>query len=326
METRRLGNTQLYLSVVGLGCWPMGGAQWGGTDDAESLRTIACSLELGVNYFDTAEGYGAGHSEQVLGQGLVGHRQEVRISSKVAPRNLTPEGIRSALQGSLKRLQTDYVDLYFVHWPNFDLPLAETMATMEALRGEGLVRAVGVSNFTVPLMEQALQYGTIDALQPPYNLVWRFIEGDVLPFCRAHNIGITTYSGLAQGILTDTLGLDTQFPEGDIRPKSVLFQPEHYGRCLEMVAQLRPVAKRLGVTMAQLALRWVLEQAGVTTSLVGARTPAEISENVGALGWMFPGDALAEVQARSDALLTTFEHYPDMWFNWTTWHKPKPQR
>jgi aryl-alcohol dehydrogenase-like predicted oxidoreductase len=326
MEKRRLGHSPLEVTVIGLGCWPMGGAQWGGTDDTESLRTIAKTLELGINFFDTAEGYGAGHSEEVLGQGLKGHRQEVLISTKAAPSHLAPDAMRQALEGSLKRLQTDYVDLYFVHWPNFDLPLAETMATMEALRREGKIRAVGVSNFTVPIMQKALQYGTIDALQPPYNMIWRFIEGEVLPFCRQNHIGITTYSSLAQGILTDTLTLETTFKEGDIRPKSVLFQPENYAKCLEMVAQLRPLAQRLGVSMAQLALRWVIAQPGVTTSLVGARTPAEIAENVGALGWSLPADALAEMQARSDALFKGFEFFPDMWFNWMSWHKPKAQK
>lgn len=326
MQRRRLGNTDVQPTVIALGCWAMGGTQWGGTDDDESIRTIHKALDLGITFFDTAEGYGAGRSEKVLGEGLRGHRQDVYISTKVSPGRFAPEAIREALHGSLERLQTDYVDVYLLHWPSFDQPIAETMSTMEALRREGKIRAIGVSNYTVAVMEKALQYGTIDALQPPYNMIWRFIEAEVLPFCRQHDIGITTYSSLAQGILTDTLTLDTEFEEGDIRPKSVLFQPENYGRCLDMVAGLRPVASRLGVTMAQLALRWVMAQPGVTTSLVGARTPAEIEENVGAVGWEMPTGAMAEVQGLSDELFEGFEFYPDMWFNWLTWHKPKPQK
>ena len=326
MQTRRLGNTPIELTVVGLGCWAMGGDQWGGQDDEVSARTVAQSLELGVNFFDTAEAYGGGHSEEVLGRALEGHRQEVFVSTKVAPSHLAPEAIRTALAGSLERLRTDYVDIYYVHWPNYDQPIAETMETLDALRAEGRIRAVGVSNFERPVLTKAMSYGTIDALQPPYNMLWRFVEADLLPFCREHGIGITTYSSLAQGILTDTLTLDSTFPPGDIRPQSVLFQPENYGRCLELVARLRPVAARLGVSVAQLALRWVIEQPGVTSSLVGARAPTEIQENVGALGWTFPPEEMAEVQALSDEVFRGFDRYPDMWFNWKTWHQSKPQK
>ena len=325
MLTRRLGHTDIELSVIGLGCWAMGGDQWGGQDDADSIRTIQRSLELGVSFYDTAEAYGAGRSERVLGQGLVGHRSEVIISTKAAPGHLAPEALRAALTGSLERLRTDYVDLYFIHWPDYDQPIAETMGTLEELRTEGRIRAIGVSNFSRPVLEKAMRHGTIDALQPPYNMLWRFPETDLLPFCAEHGIGVVTYSSLAQGILTDTLTIDSEFPPGDIRPQSVLFQKENYARCLGLVEDLRPVAEQLRVAMPQLCLRWVIEQPSVTSALVGARKPNEIEQNVGALGWAFSPAIMSRVQALSDGVFQGFEHYPDMWFNWRTWHAPKPQ-
>jgi aryl-alcohol dehydrogenase-like predicted oxidoreductase len=323
VETRKLGNTGIDVSVLALGCWPMGGGYWGQTDDEESIRTIHRALEVGMTYFDTAPAYGGGHSEEVLGKGLVGRRQEAIISTKVAA---TPERIRSSLETSLQRLGTDYADICFVHWPNRNEPLAEAMAVLEALRREGRIRAIGVSNFTVSMIEMASRYGMVDVLQPPYNLIWRFIEEDTLPYCQAHGIGIVTYSSLAQGLLTGTLGLNTSFGGDDQRPRSVLWQPENYGKCLYTVERLRPVAKELQVSLAQLSLRWLVAQPGVTSTLIGARTPDEIGEDAGALGWALPEETLAAVQEISDELYISMPYYYDMWGNWCTWNRRGPQR
>lgn len=326
MEKRRLGGSPVEVSVIGEGCWPMGGAYWGGADDEQSIRTIHRCLELGVNFFDTAPGYGAGHSEEVLGKGLAGRRHEAVISTKVPPNRLQPEMLRASLDESLKRLQTDYVDVLFVHWPNRNEPLARTMETLEALRREGRIRAIGVSNFTVDMLEIASKYGTVDALQPPYNLIWRFIEEDALPYCRAHNIGITTYSSLAQGLLTGTIRLNTMYRPGDERPRSILWLPENFGKCLYTVERLRPIAKELGVSLSQLSLRWLVSQPGVTTALVGARTPEEITENAGAVGWELKPEDLTRVQEISDELYVTMPYYYDMWGNWRSWNKRGVQR
>jgi myo-inositol catabolism protein IolS len=323
METRRLGTTELELSVVALGCWPMGPGYWGPPDDAASIRTIHRALDVGITTFDTAPAYGGGYSETILGRGLVGRRDEVMISTKVGA---VPAQIRSSLSASLERLQTDYVDICFVHWPNRGAPLAETMAVLEAVRVEGRIRAIGVSNFTLEMMEMASRHGTVDAVQPPYNLIWRFIEDDVGPYSVAHDIGIVTYSSLAQGLLTGTFGLNTTLPADDQRPRSVLWQPENYGKCLYAVERLRPIAADLGVTLAQLALRWLVAQPGVTTTLVGARVPDEIEDAAGALGWALPDEVLAAVQAISDELYLSLPIYPDMWGNWRTWNKRGPQR
>lgn len=323
MEKRQLGTTDLSVSVIAEGCWPMGGDYWGRTDDEESIRTIHRALELGVNFFDTAPGYGAGHSEEVVGKALVGRRQEAIISTKVPA---APEMIRKSLDVSLKRLQTDHVEVCFVHWPRRSEPLKGTLETLEQLRQEGLIRAIGVSNFTVDMLEIGRRYATIDAVQPPYNLLWRFSEDDILPYCRKHQIAVTTYSSLAQGMLTGTLRLTTAFAGDDQRLRSVLWQSENYGKCLYTVERLRPIAKDLGVSLPQLALRWVIDQPGVTTALVGARTPAEIEENVGAVGWEMPEDVRAEVQEISDDLYLSMPYYFDMWGNWSTWNRRGPQR
>ena len=323
METRKIGNTDIEVTVVGLGCWPMGAGYWGACDDADSIRTIHKALDIGINFLDTAPAYNRGHSEQVVGKGLAGRSADVILSTKVAA---APDRIRPSLETSLERLQTDYVDVFFVHWPNRSQPLAKTMEILEALRREGRIRAVGVSNFTVEMMAMASKYGTIDVVQPPYNLIWRFIEDDVRPYSETHNMGIVTYSSLAQGLLTGTLRLDTAFRGDDQRPRSILWQPENYGKCLYTVERLRPIAESLGIPLSQLALRWLISQPGVTSALVGARLPDEIAEDAGVLGWDLPAKTMTAVQAISDEIYLSMPHYFDMWGNWQTWNKRGPQK
>jgi aryl-alcohol dehydrogenase-like predicted oxidoreductase len=316
MEYRELGRSGVHVSVIGVGTWPMSGAFWGPADDAESARTIHRALELGVNLFDTAEGYGGGHSEVVLGRALAGRRSEAVIASKVSPNHLEPAEIRAAFDGSCARMGTDYIDVYFVHWPNADLPIEPVMAELEAMRREGKIRAIGVSNFTLVEMDEARRHGTIDVLQPPYNLFWRFIEGDQLPYCRDNTIGVMTYSSLAQGLLTGHLTRETQFGEGDERPRTVLFQPEHYARCMDAVDELRPIAERAGVSLAQLGLHWVIGRPGVTTALLGARTVAEIEENAGGVGLHLSAEDEAALDAAGRAVFEGLPEYLDMFRQW----------
>ena len=323
MEKRKIGTTNIEVTVVGLGCWPMGAGYWGTCDDADSIRTIHKALEVGINFLDTAPAYNRGHSEEVVGKGLAGRRENVVLSTKVGA---VPGRIRQSLEASLQRLQTDYVDVFFVHWPNRSQPLAETMEVLEALRREGRIRAVGVSNFTVAMMAMASKYGTVDVVQPPYNMIWRFIEDDVRPYSIEQNVGIVTYSSLAQGLLTGTLRLNTPFGGDDQRPRSILWQPENYGKCLYTTERLRPIAEALGVTLSQLALRWVIAQPGVTSALVGARMPEEIAEDVDVLNWDLPEEAMTTIQEISDEIYLSMPHYFDMWGNWRTWNKRGPQR
>jgi myo-inositol catabolism protein IolS len=326
MEKRVIGQTGIEVSAIALGCWPMGGDYWGGTDDEESIRTIHRGLELGVNFIDTAPAYGRGHSEEVVGKALAGRRQEAVISTKASGAGHSEQALRDKLQASLDRMGTDYVDVYFIHWPSREEPLGPTMEALEKLRAEGVIRAIGVSNFDVEMLQMAAKYGRVDILQPPYNLIWRFIEEDVLPYCVKHDIAISTYSSLAQGMLAGVIRLNTRYAGGDMRPRSVLWKPENLGKCLYTVERLRAVAKELGVTLAQLSLRWLVSQPGVTTALVGARTVDEITENAGALGWELPDEVMAQVQEISDELYRSFPYYYDMWENWMTWQKRGPQR
>jgi myo-inositol catabolism protein IolS len=326
MEKRVIGQTGIEVSAIALGCWPMGGDYWGGTDDEESIRTIHKGLELGVNFIDTAPAYGRGHSEEVVGRALAGRRQDAVISTKASGAGHSEQALRDKLQASLDRMGTDYVDVYFIHWPSRNEPLGPTMESLEKLRAEGIIRAIGVSNFDVEMLQMAAKYGRVDILQPPYNLIWRFIEEDVLPYCVKHDIAISTYSSLAQGMLAGVIRLNTGYAGGDMRPRSVLWKPENLGKCLYTVERLRAVAKELGVTLAQLSLRWLVSQPGVTTALVGARTVDEITENAGALGWELSDDVLAQVQEISDELYRSFPYYYDMWENWMTWQRRGPQR
>jgi aryl-alcohol dehydrogenase-like predicted oxidoreductase len=285
MQQRRLGSSPVSVSEIGLGTWGMSGAFWGAADDAESIRVIHRALELGVTLIDTAEAYGRGHSEEVLGAALAGRRNKAVIATKVAPNHLDPRELEGALEGSMKRLQTDVVDIYFVHWPNPKFPIGPTMEVLERMRVQGRIRAVGVSNFGTAQMDQARAHGTIDVLQPPYNMLWLEVEAALVPYCREHNIGIMPYSGLAQGLLTGTLSRSTAFAEGDERRTTVLFQPGIYERSLDAVDGLRPIAAKYGKTIAQLAVQWLTSRPGVSSPLLGARTVREMEENAASVGW-----------------------------------------
>ena len=261
----------------------------------KSIRVIHRALDLGVTLIDTAEAYGGGHAEEVVGKALAGRRRQAMIATKAAPNHLEAAEAVKALEGSLKRLQTDYVDVYFIHWPNPDVPLGATMEAFERLRAEGRIRALGVSNFGPKEMDAARQHGVIDVLQPPYNMLWREVEAATLPYCREHNIGVMPYSGLAQGLLTGALARNTTFAEGDERRTTVLFQPGTFERALDAVEGLRPIAAKYGKSVAQLAIQWLTSRPGVSSPLLGARTAPEIEENAGSVGWTIAAADVAEI-------------------------------
>ena len=321
METRTLGQSGVaVVSVVGLGTWPMGGEWWGGADDEESIRTIHRALELGVTLFDTAEAYAAGHAEEVLGHALVGprpaasgHRRQSGPQSLRARPDLGR--LRRFLSPPANRLHRRVLPALAEH-RSADRP---GDGALERLRAAGQIRAIGVSNFTSDEMRSAGQYGRIDVLQPPYNMFWRFIEGDQLPYCQEHAIGIMAYSALAQGLLTGTPDAQTTFPDGDKRPTTVLFQPGNYEPSLTAVEALRPIAARTGLTLPQLAIAWLLRRPGVDAALVGARTVREIEENADGAPWQIDVGDLAAADAATRAVFESLPRVPDMFQNWANW-------
>lgn len=316
MEYRRLGRSSVEVSQIGLGTWGMSGAFWGAADDAESIRVIHRALELGITLIDTAEAYGKGHAEEVLGKALAGRRGRAVIATKVMASRLEPREVEAAIEGSLRRLQTDHVEVYFIHWPNPDFPIGPTMEALERLRAQRRIRAIGVSNFGPEEMDRAREHGTIDVLQPPYNMLWREIEAATLPYCRKHNIGVMPYSGLAQGLLTGALSRDTVFVEGDDRRTTVLFQPGAYEHALDAVEGLRPIAAKYGKTVPQLAVQWLTSRPGVTSPLLGARTVAEIEENVGSVGWTIAAEDLAAIDRLTSPVWARIADKGDMFGYW----------
>lgn len=304
MEYRQLGTSGIRVPTVSLGAWAIGGWMWGGADETEAIRAIHHALDIGMTCIDTAPVYGMGHSETVVGRALAGGRRaKAIIATKCGLRwdrqdgefyfdtrmpdgrpakvyrNLRPESIRHECEQSLKRLQTDVIDIYQCHWPDSTTPIADTMGTLLDLQKEGKIRAIGVSNFTPEMMAECLRYGAIASDQPPYSLLKRNIERDVLPFCIEHTIGVLAYSPLAHGILTGKIPLEREFPEGDLRRTHPWFTRENRRRILELLDKMRPIAENHGATLGQIAVAWVIAQQGVTSALVGARSPAQVEEN-----------------------------------------------
>jgi len=286
MRKHQLGQSGLEISPITMGCWQAGKSGWKGVDDSDTLAAMQTALDCGINFFDTAEGYGEGHSEVILGRALAGQRDKALIATKVWPGNFKADHIYKACEASLKNLQTDVIDLYQLHWPAGSwgteaVPIEETMGAMIKLQSEGKIRAIGVSNFDAAQIEEALQYGRIDALQPPYSLFWRGYETNgTIQKCMEHNIGVLCYSPLAQGLLTGKFNLDNRPGEGDNRSGNALFKGETYEKALQAVAALKPIAKKYRVTTGQLALQWLLEQPGVTSVVVGARNAEQVQGNI----------------------------------------------
>jgi aryl-alcohol dehydrogenase-like predicted oxidoreductase len=322
MEYRKLGKTDISVSVVAMGCWSLvGGQYWGRQEEAESLATIRAALDAGVNFFDTAEAYGDGVSELVLGKALAGCRQEVVIASKASPSHLSSAEIGRACEGSLRRLNTDYIDLYQIHWPNPAVPISETTEALDKLKRQGKVRAIGVSNFGVQDLGDILANGACQANQLPYNLLWRAIEYEIMEACKEHDVGILAYSPFAQGLLTGKFRTADEVPEGRARtrhfskdrPFTRHSEGGHEGEVFTTIDGIRRICEEFQQPMARVAFAWVLRQPGIVSVLAGARRPDQINQSVRAADLELPSQVIAELNEATDGLKLNMGRNPDMW-------------
>src|SRR6201987_5379871 len=269
MEEIKFAKSRLVTSRIGLGTWAMGGWMWGGTDEAQSIATIRSAIDRGVTLIDTAPVYGFGRSEEIVGKALEGSlRQKVTIATKVGLawkdgavyRDSRPARIRQEIEDSLRRLRTDVIDLYQVHWPDFETPIAETAQTIEELRREGKIRAIGVSNYSPIQMRMFSADAQLDAVQPPYNLFERAIEADVLPYAVGAGLTVLSYGALCRGLLSGRMTADTKFAGDDLPKVDPKFQGKRFRQYLTAVDELKRIAhERFGKSVLELAVRWVLE-------------------------------------------------------------------
>jgi len=307
METRRLGRRGPGLSVIGFGAWAIGGGGyawgWGEQDDAVSIAAIRHALNLGINWIDTAAVYGLGHSEEIVGRAIQGLAERPFIATKCGQvwdsrgrirTNLRPVSIRREMEASLRRLLVDVIDLYQCHWPDANTPVEETWQTMAALVDEGKVRYIGVSNFDVPLIRRCLAVRHVDSLQPPYSLLVRGVEDELLPFCAAQGIGVVVYSPMQSGLLSGRFDPARLGPD-DWRRHDPAYRPPLLQQNLGFVERLRAIAARRGKTPGQLAIAWVLHRHEVTSAIVGVRRPEQAEEDVGGVDWQLSDEELQEI-------------------------------
>lgn len=299
MKTATFGRTGLEITRVGIGAWAMGGAEydwgWGAQDDQDSVAAIHRALELGVNWIDTAAQYGFGHSEQVVGRALEGVEPRPFVFTKggqpegpnrTTVQTLKRDSLRRELEGSLSRLGVDAVDLYQIHWPIPDDEIEEGWSTLVELRDEGLARHIGVSNFSVAQLERAEAIAPVETLQPPYSLLDRDVEPDVLPWCEEHEVGVIVYSPMASGMLTGKMTRERieSLPDDDWRKRSERFREPELSRNLELVERLRHVGERHGVEPGAVAVAWTLANSAVDAAITGFRRPDQVDPIVAAAG------------------------------------------
>ncbi len=307
MEYRKINDTGLEVSRVGLGTWALGGWMWGGTEENRAIDTVHAALDSGINLIDTAPAYGFGRSEELVGKAIEeydGDREDIVVSTKAGLewsdeqvfRNTSRERLLKEVDDSLERLGLDYIDIYHVHWPDPTVPVEETAGTMKDLLHEGKIKAIGVSNYSTEQMDQFLHYAPIHVAQPPYNIFEREIEEDILPYCLERNIHTLTYGTLCRGLLTGKMDESTDFKGDDMRkamdPK---FQGERFERYLKAVDKLGEYAKeKYGREVIHLAIRWVLDR-GANTALWGARKPEQLEPLSKVFDWELSEEEKQEI-------------------------------
>ena len=328
MEYRPFGQTGIEVSAIGVGCWEIGGG-YGSIEEQEFTAAVHTALDLGITCFDTAEAYGFGASERSLAKALGDRRKDAVVVTKFgigykeAPnyRDSSRERVMVSIEKSLKNLNTDYVDVYMVHWPDLNTPLDETMRALDDIVQQGKARAIGISNFRRAQIETSMTTRRVDVAQYCWNMFDRRMDQEILPYCRENNMGVMAYGSLAYGLLTGTFRADMTFDEGDWRARQgrmgginlfqTMFGPDHFPNNIKAVEGLKGLAASYNKSLPQFALRWTLSHPAVSTALVGCRKAAEVEDNVGALGWDIRPEDFAEIDAifERNGVVTC----PDVW-------------
>ncbi|HEX8911677.1 MAG TPA: aldo/keto reductase [Humisphaera sp.] len=330
MNLRPLGNSDVRVSLVTFGAWAIGGWMWGGSEERDSIAAIQASIDAGVTSIDTAAIYGQGHSEELVAKAIKGRRDKVQILTKcgmrwddprgsdawktqnnagepiTVTRNSKPDSIAHECEQSLRRLQVDVIDLYQIHWPDLTTPIEDSIEAMEKLRKAGKVRAIGVSNYNAKQVAAADTWlkahgGTLASLQPPYSVINRGIEKEVLPYCKQMNVGTVVYSPMERGLLTGKYGPEHKFPEGDHRNNYKAFKPEVRRAVQEALAKVKPIADKHKASFAQLIVNWTFSEPGVTAALVGARNAEQAEHNAGAMRFTLSDDERGQIRSAFDA-------------------------
>jgi aryl-alcohol dehydrogenase-like predicted oxidoreductase len=322
MDYRKLRGTEIEISAIALGCWPFGAPDtWGRQDDEVSIATVKAALDAGINFFDTAEGYGKGKSEEVLGRGLKGRRQEAVIATKVGSGD--PEQVQEASERSLRYLDTDVIDLYQIHWPRRNVPIPDTMGALERLVEQGKVRAIGVCNFGVGDMGDLPASTPVLTNQLPFGLLWRPIEDEIQPMCVERGFGILCYSPLSQGLLTGRYASADEVFEGlrrtrlyaGSRPEANHGEPGCEAEVFAAVERVREIAAQVGASMTAVSLAWARQQAGVTSLLVGARSSEELEEDLPGADLVLSDGDLKALADATEEVKQKLGGNPDMWMS-----------
>ena len=294
MKYVRLGLTDTCISCIGFGCAAMGGYDYGAVNDRESEAAVQKALELGVNFFDTADVYGFGHAEEILGKALGSQRQKVVVATKVGvkwdsqgntKRDLRPKTVVRALEGSLKRLKLDCIPLYQIHWPDPNTQIEETLEALNKCQKDGKIGHIGCCNFPFELIERAQKYSRLESVQVPYSLAEKELEGMITDSRKKYNMSVLCYNSLAHGLLTGKYSKNSEFEGTDLRRRADHFHGERFENNLAILERLKVVAKRRGKTLAQVAIRWVLEYPSVSCAITGIKTSKQIQDNCGSVDW-----------------------------------------
>ena len=311
MQRKRLGNSDMELTPIGVGAWAMGGGNWafswGPQDDDESIAAIHTALDAGVNWIDTAAVYGLGHSEKIVARAVAGRSPRPYVFTKCERnwnekreivKSLKADSIRKECEDSLRRLRGDVIDLYQIHWPEPDEDVEEGWSTLARLKEEGKVRWIGVSNFNVVHMERCRRIAPITSLQPPYSAISPEVEREILPYCQQHGIGVISYSPMKSGLLTGTMTREriAKLPPDDFRRRAPAFQEPHLSRNLELAEAMRRIGERHGRSAGEAAIAWVLHNPAVTAAIVGMRSAEQARGVLGALELRLSADEIAEIE------------------------------